>query len=252
MSSTLFGLIGGAVRGVLGIPDGAQPQKTPSALPTVVDAQGNIKKEDLRVKIRVPASYLTNLTQGKDQQALGRLQSIIFPYTPSISYDHKADYTSQQPLHSNFALNFYKSSSVTSIAISGKFTVQNDTDALVYLGTLHLLRALTKMRSGGTTGDANSGAPPPICRLDAYGDFMLSNVPIAISNFRVELPDSVDYFTIGQRDNVNDRSPYGQAFVPTVSTIQLTCIPMYSRAEMQKFSVTNWLGDPEIRRSGIL
>jgi hypothetical protein len=88
--------------------------------------------------------------------------------------------------------------------------------------------------------------------LDAYGDFMLSNVPVAIGSFRVELPDSVDYFTAGQVNDVNDRSPYGQAFVPTKSTISITCIPMYSRAEMQKFSVTGWLGDPEVRRSGIL
>ena len=244
--------MGRALRGVSGIPDGAQPQQIPPARPTIIDSQGNIKKNDLRVRIRVPDSYLTNLTQGKEQQTLGRLQSIIFPYTPSISYDHKADYSPQQPLHSNFALNFYKSSSVTSISISGKFTVQNDADALAYLGTLHLLRALTKMRSGGSTGDTNSGAPPPICRLDAYGDFMLSNVPIAIGSFRVELPDSVDYFTAGLKDYVNDRSPYGQAFVPTVSTIQLTCIPMYSRSEMQKFSVTNWLRDPTVRQSGIL
>jgi hypothetical protein len=245
-----FSILDVATRMAMGKLFGAQPQKPPAAKPIIVDAQGTINKEDLRVKIRVPASYLVNLTQGDPKQPLGIMRSIIFPYTPNISFDYKADYTPQQPLHSNFTLNFYKSSSVTPISITGKFTVQNDADAEVYLGTLHLLRALTKMRTGGPTGDKNSGAPPPICRLDAYGDFMMANVPVAIGGFKVELPEGVDYFTSGT--GVNNRSPYGQAFVPTVSTISITCIPMYSREEMQKFSVTGWLNDRAVRMSGIL
>ena len=145
-------------------------------------------------------------------------------------------------MHSNFALNFYQRSYVTNISISGKFTVQNDYDASVYLSTVHLLRALTKMLS---SGEDNSGSPPPVCRLDAYGDFMLKNVPVAISSFKIELPDGVDYFTINE-------GPFKQTSVPTISTISLTLIPMYSRAEMQKFTVSGWLSGASVRKSGIL
>jgi hypothetical protein len=98
------------------------------------------------------------------------------------------------------------------------------------------------MRSGG---EAFSGAPPPVCRLDAYGDFMLKNVPVAINSYRVELPDSVDYFT-------TTGGVYGSTSVPTISTIAISCTPMYSRAEMQKFTVTGWLSDAAPRKSGIL
>jgi hypothetical protein len=199
--------------------------------------------DDSRVKIRVPPKYLVDLTSGSPgRNELKKLGGIIFPYTPSISYEHKADYSNVPVMHSNFALNFYQRSYVTNISISGKFTVQNDYDASVYLSTVHLLRSLTKMLSGG---EDNSGSPPPVCRLDAYGDFMLKNVPVAISNFKFELPDGVDYFTINE-------GPFKQTSVPTISTISLTLIPMYSRAEMQKFTVSDWLSNENIRKSGIL
>jgi hypothetical protein len=94
-------------------------------------------------------------------------------------------------------------------------------------------------------GEDNSGSPPPVCRLDAYGDFMLKNVPVAISNFKFELPDGVDYFTINE-------GPFKQTSVPTISTISLTLIPMYSRAEMQKFKVTDWLNNEKTRKDGYL
>ena len=90
------------------------------------------------------------------------------------------------------------------------------------------------MRSGGAAvGDSDSGAPPPICRLNAFGDAMLKNVPVAITSFRVELPDSVDYFIT---DGIN-----GTNSIPVVSTIAITCLPMYSREEMQNFSVTGYI-----------
>lgn len=214
--------------------------KTPAAEVTITNGEG---MDDNRVKIRVPKSYLTDLTSGSAARGeLSNLGGIIFPYTPSISYEHRADYSNVPVMHSNFALNFYQRSYVTNISISGKFTVQNDFDAGVYLSTIHLLRALTKMLS---SGEDASGSPPPVCRLDAYGDFMLKNIPVAISSFKVDFPDGVDYYTAR-------RTPHEGTSVPTISTISLTLVPMYSRAEMQKFKVTDLLNNASVRKSGIL
>lgn len=228
-------------------PAAAIPAKKVWSNVVIRDANGAVQGEDLRVKIRVPSNYLTSSTSGINNE-LRKLGGIIFPYTPSISYEHKADYTSQTPTHSNFAVYSYKNSSISAITITGKITVQNDTDVGVYLSTVHLLRALTKMRSGGRTGDADSGAPPPVCRLDAYGDAMLANVPVAITSFRLELPDNVDYYNLGPEAVVI----YGQASVPTLSTITISCIPMYSRQEMQDYSVTDWLTNSQVRKYGFL
>lgn len=214
--------------------------KQPAAQVNIVNGEG---MDDNRVKIRVPDKYMVDLTSGSPgRNELKNLGGIIFPYTPSISYEHRADYSNVPVMHSNFALNFYQRSYATNISVSGKFTVQNDFDANVYLSTVHLLRALTKMLSGGEDG---SGSPPPVCRLDAYGDFMLKNVPVAISSFKIDLPDGVDYFTI-------EGYPFNGTSVPTISTISLTLIPMYSRAEMRDFTVDDWLNNAKTRKGGYL
>jgi hypothetical protein len=236
-----------------GTRDGAVPAGGQSTVSAPTDVRfKNLRNEaintDMRVKIRVPDNYLVRLTSGSKNELMD-LGGIIFPYTPQIQMEWSADYASMQPMHSNFAQHFYQRSKVSAINIQGKFTVQNDTDAAVYLATQHLLRSLVKMKSGGLkAGDPDSGSPPPVCRLDAYGSFMLDNVPIVIQSFRIELPDTVDYYTIGRGDNTT----YDRSSVPTVSSISLTCLPMYSRAEQQKFNVSSWLSNKDVRRSGFL
>jgi hypothetical protein len=248
--ANLFSPLTKLARGVVGVPAGAQPLQPQAAVVNVKDSKGNLINQDLRVKIRVPTDYLVkNTVGGNGELSANKIGGIIFPYTPQISYEHKADYANLAPMHSNYTQYFYQRSSVGSFSITGKFTVQNEQDAAVYLATIHLLRALTKMRFGP---DADRGAPPPVCRLDAYGDFMLANVPVAITSFKNDLPDGVDFFTIG-KDKTSKYAPlYGLASVPTISTIAITCIPLYSREEQQKVSVNGWLNNNAIRKSGFL
>jgi hypothetical protein len=185
------------------------------------------------------------LTQGYGGNLQGlTYPGIIFPYTPQISFEHKADYAAQNPLHSNYSINFYKNSAVSDISIQGLFTVQTDSDAITYLSTVHLLRALTKGRFAAGI-DPLAGSPPPVCRLRAYGTFMLDNVPVAITSFKNELPSDVDYYPISS-------STFGQASVPTRSTITINCKPMFSRAEMLGATVPGWLGSAAQRQQGLL
>jgi hypothetical protein len=219
-------------RSVPGVPPGAEKVSQQKAQVIFQDANGNSEPEDMRVRILVPPKYITPELSGPNDE-LAKAGGIIFPYTPTISFEAKSDYAASQPLHSNFAINFYQRSSIGSISIVGKFSVANADDADIYICTMRLLKSLTRMRSGGLGGDPDSGAPPPVCRLYGHGDMMLSNVPVAISNFRLELPDNVDYFTLKSKI-------FGTTAVPTLSTFSITCIPMYSRAEMLRFSVTDY------------
>jgi hypothetical protein len=215
-------------RTVPGVAPGAE---APAARPTPINFRslnGREPGDDLRVKIRVPKSYLNQITNGNGK--LTQIGGVLFPYTPSISFEVKADYSSSNPIHSNFPINFYQRSSISPISITGKFTVENDEDAAVYVSTIQLLKALTRMRFAS---DPSKGSPPPVCRLDAYGPMMLKNVPVSITSFRVELNDSVDYYAF--------KPAKGLTSVPTLSTISVTCLPMYSRREMQSFSVTGYL-----------
>jgi hypothetical protein len=260
-------IINGPVRNLGGISPGAEKQivnPVSSANITALNGTSSTMETDLRVRIRVPNDYLTKFTSGTSNGSeLSALGGIIFPYTPQISFEHKAEYSSQTPTHSNYAIHFYKNSSVGDISITGKFTVQNEKDAIVYLSTIHLLKALTKMRFGGPSApsagggrgtpvnysDSDSGAPPPVCRLDAYGDFMLKNVPVVITSFRTDWPDSIDFYTLSGNSK---NSPFNQTSVPILSTIAISCKPVYSRAEMQAMSVTKYLNDDFYSRQGYL
>ena len=227
-------------RKVPGIPEGAQSPSKPSPTVVIRDINGNTSKDDHRVRIMVPPKYITGLNNSSNNEIKNN-GGILFPYTPTISYEAKADYAEMKPLHSNFVSNFYQRSNVANISITGKFSVENANEASIYLATSHLLMSLTKMRFGR---DSDSGAPPPVCRLFANGIGMLYNVPVAIGSYRIELPDSVDYFTITDPQ-------FGKTSVPVVVTISITCIPMYSRAEMQGFSVAGYNAG-EFTRQGFI
>jgi hypothetical protein len=185
--------------------------------------------KDLRVYLRVPGSYLSS----QYTSSLKEFGGIMFPFTPEISYDNQASYSAINPVHTNYTQYFFKNSSVGPISVTGKFTVQNEKDAIIYLSVVHLLRSLTKMR-WGTDEAPNAGAPPPVCRLEGYGDFMLRNVPVVLASFKTDLPNSVDYISV-------NTGAFKTSLVPTISTISLTLNPMYSRKEIQDFSVSGWL-----------
>lgn len=195
---------------------------------------------DLRVILKVHKDYLT----GK-ASALASIGGVLFPYTPQISYESQATYGSTNPLHSNYTQYFYKSSAVTPIQINGKFTVQNEKDGIMWLATQHLLRALTKMHFGADS-DAYRGSPPPVCRLNGFGDYQLANVPVAVQSFKFELPDSVDYISISK-----PASGFATTLVPTMSTLSLTLIPMYSRKEIQNYGVRKFISG-ELTGKGFL
>ena len=207
----------------------SQTAETPKITPAVPTISG---KTDKRVRILVPASYLVNQTAGPNNEIKNN-GGIVFPYTPDISCEHSATYTTLGVAHSNYAQQFYKNSAVSDITISGKFSVQNEIDAGIYLGTIHLLRALTKMKTGD---DENAGSPPPVCRLMAYGPYMYDKTPVVIKSVRIQLPPDVDYITTG-----NAAKLYGDTSAPTMSTISVVLTPIYSRSEMLRSTVSGWL-----------
>jgi len=205
-------------------------QKVAGAAKTPASAEWAGAK-DLRVLIRTPATYLTGPAAGPAGK-LKEFGGILFPYTPSIRIENQANYGSTTPTHSNYTQYFYRSSSVSPIEINGKFTVQNEAEASIWLGVVHLLRSLTKMRWGS---EQYAGSPPPVCRLEGYGDYVFRNVPVAVQNFSIELPENIDYMS------VRDNTTYKTSLVPILSSVSVSLVPIYSRQEIRDFTVSSWL-----------
>ena len=209
-------------------------------------------KPDFRPRLLIPMLYLdSKQTAGPAPGIIKNSGGIVFPYTPAISQDYKANYASVTPQHSNYALYFYKNSSPSEISLSAKFTVQEDRDAHYFLSVIHILRSLIKMQFG--TNDFNTGSPPPVCRLYAYGAYVLDNVPVALQSFSLKLDDNIDYFSLS---STSDGELIKQIFsganmVPVISTISMSFIPMYSRREMMNGGVKNWLNGTS-RSEGLL
>jgi len=208
------------------------------------------EEKDFRTRLVVPQKYLHSSSipfgQGGDPLVpAGALypfrNGIIFPFTPVITQEWSANYSTVNPTHSNYPLHFYKNSSVGPISVSGKFAVQNKMDAITWLQTVHSLRALTKMKFGG---DSNAGAPPPVCRFFAYGEMQYNNVPVVVQSVRVDLPDGVDYYAASvNQDRLDSKNASSGSMVPILSTITINLLPMYSRAELLELNhVDEYIG----------
>jgi hypothetical protein len=241
-SSEILGLAGVAVTAALSkkLSKGAMPKNQPKPQVNFYKVTGEGVSYDNRVKLALPTAYWDHTGSYGNNGALQKLQAIIFPYTPSVSFEHKASYSAQNPLHSNFTQYFYQHSSVTPITITGKFTVENDNDAGVLLSTILILKALTKMPTA-IDSTIVAGSPPPVCRLKGYGDYMLENIPVVVSSFKHELPDGVDYYTASKLKDNPLYENFNNSTVPTISSITIVVNPVYSRDEMKKFGVSDYL-----------
>lgn len=199
-----------------------------------------------RVYIKVPKIYYeegTKLQLLSGENGKTGWDGIYFPVTPTIRQDAKANWTASNVQQSNYAIYSYNNSDVGSISVSGQFPVQTQREALYWLSTVHALRSLTKMRTGN---DVVPGAPPPVCRFFAYGRDVYENVPVVIQSYSIELPADVDYITGYNTQNIQNK-------VPTLSSITLTLLPVYSRREMSRFTVDGYVqGSPILEGKGYL
>jgi hypothetical protein len=110
---------------------------------------------------------------------------------------HSNSYSQLATTHANYPYYAYQNSEPANLTIVGEFPVQNQTDAAHWVATIHFLRAVTKMFFGGD--DATRGNPPPILKLNGYGNHVFKNVPVIVTNFTCELRADVDYIATHRR-----------------------------------------------------
>ena len=161
---------------------------------------------DWRVRLRL-APGATYLYKDKDVATsilapLATSNGVVFPYMPSITTSYNANYDQTDLTHSNYRGQFYKSSYVGDINITGTFTAQNTQEANYLLAVIHFFRSATKMFYGEK--DSFRGAPPPLVYLFGLGQYQFNAHPCVIRSFNYSLPNDVDYIrTKPNNYNVN-------------------------------------------------
>lgn len=205
---------------------------------------------DWRVRISMrpaTAALFYNNQSNVIMAPLSQSKGVIFPYTPTMTVTHTARYGPTTLTHSNYSSYFYEGSEVQSIQISGDFTVQNIQEGQYLMATVQFLRACTKMFFGNSP---LAGTPPPLVYLSGFGDAYLPTVPCVVTSFSHTMPADVDYVKVpvgaslqnlvGNQINTNMAS--SNTRLPTMSTINLTLQPIYSRRNvadnftLEKFS----------------
>lgn len=162
---------------------------------------------------------------------------LIFPYTPNISLTNSSSYTPIKPIHSNYPFFAYQNSSVDAIQILADVLVQNVVEAEYWIAMVHYFRFVTKMSYGQDS--TNQGSPPPIVKLNGYGDFVFNNVPVIVTNFSMDLSQDVDYITA---------SAFNYTRVPTKSTFSVQLQPIYSRRSVEAFSLDKFISGEYLNR----
>lgn len=147
---------------------------------------GSDANNDWRVRLSVPPSFSSSPVLAPLRSAGG----LVFPYTPSITISGSALYDEQSMTHQNYQFVYYQNSKAEQIQIVAPFNVEDETQALYWLAAIHMLRSATKMFTGE---DAEAGNPPPLLKLNGYGDYVFKNVPVIVKAFSVDLPQDVNY-----------------------------------------------------------
>ena len=167
---------------------------------------------------------------------------LIFPYTPTVNMTHSAYYNTLDTVHSNYPFLAYENSKVEQISITADFYNENSKDAEYWVAAVHYLRSVTKMSFGSETADA--GQPPPIVKLNGYGDFVFKDVPVVVKSFTLDLPKDVDYIsTMIPAPDPNDGvgSGHKQSMAPVKSTMNIVLMPIYSRTQVRKFNLGSFV-----------
>lgn len=225
---------------------------------------------DWRVKLTMPQESPLNqmFFEGSNKNATGvtykllnplaNTGGIIFPITPSIIMQHTANYSQLATTHANYPYYAYQNSEPANMTIVAEFPVQNYEDAAYWVATIHFLRSVTKMFFGGD--DATRGNPPPILKLNGYGNHVFKNIPVIVTNWTCELRSDVDYIATAQGQKavnpaeynatrssgeriqtLNNTSSVPETWAPSLSTITVQIQPVYSRDTVKNFSMEKFV-----------
>ena len=179
---------------------------------------------DWRVRLRLaPNARYLYMDENAKKGVLAPLAAsngVVFPYMPTIQTTYNASYDSVELTHSNYRGQFYKSSYVGDVQITGVFTAQDTAEANYLLAVIHFFRSVTKMFYGAK--DPLRGAPPPLVYLIGLGQYQFNNQPCVVKTFNYSMPNDCDYIRTKPNNyntNLSGRSPKPQAASNPIASV---------------------------------
>ena len=210
------------------------------------------EEKDWRLRLSLPQAFRDNAQNESDLLApLNKTNGLVFPFTPTVLVSQSANYQSIQPVHTNYPYYSYQNSQVDQMTITADFFVQNAAEARYWVACIHYLRSVTKMNYGV---DEDAGQPPPVVRLNGYGDFVFNNVPVIINSFQFDMPKDVDYIStaVGPTTQTAPVAPQSTptGWAPATSIVTVAVTPQYSRTKQSRFSLNDFIKDGYIGKGG--
>lgn len=150
--------------------------------------------QDRRASLRPKPAAASRVYGNGLLKPLAETGGLIWPYTPTIGYNHNIDYQPIATVHANQDFHVYSRTPAVELQVNGDFSVQNQVEGRYALAAIHFLRTMAKMNFGDK--DPAAGTPPPVLLFNAYGPFVFKDVPVIVKNFTAEFPDSVDYVQV--------------------------------------------------------
>lgn len=201
----------------LGDLEGVTPQVDEAPQTDEIVVEG--RRMDNRIRIRPKEGQMDEI-YGDEESILYLLREtngVFFPFTPTIDFSHRAQYAEMAPTHANTSYYSYTHSPAIQITIQGQFSAQNLAEAKYTLAAMHFFRTVTKMHFGSLEAkEGTAGLPPPVLELSGYGEFMFDNLSIIIQEFKMDMPNDVDYIQVEHAS--------GMAWVPALTTFTVSCV----------------------------
>ena len=205
------------------------------------------RDNDTRVRLSLSPNsgqILYKSFNNKLLEPLNDTDGILFPYTPTISVSHTAQYTGMHPAHSNYVQHSYNASSVDAISVDGYFTANNADEARYVFAVLHFLRSAYKMFFGN---DNLRGTPPPVLRLSGYGPFNYNSVPVVLTNFTEIMSADRDYIEVPLASAPDSAT---KTMIPTYMNVTMTLNPIYTKDQISNFGLESFARGDLIGRPG--
>ena len=190
-------------------------------------------------KVRLFAKQPGEYSSGPFQVLKG---GVIFPYTPTINFNHSANYGSYETTHSVFQPQYYINTPNPTISVTATFTAQSEEEALYSAAAIHFFQSVTKSSFGES---ANPGKPPSVLLFSGFGALHAERVPVVLRNFTYTLIEDTDYVTV-------DVAGLGETSIPTQFIVGLELAVQIMPSKASRFNLQNYQNGMLLRGGGYI